>query len=906
MPGDDAGGGPGRASRHAQRAREAPRLTSLVTALKAPRVFSIPAHAPFLPTLAAALLEGALAPKFPDPADPLALSRATVYLPTRRAASAFRTALLQLKGEGVVALPRIAALGAFESAEGAVLPEDGGDFGPPDAVGELQRRMALAALIRRWAAALKEAKTDGGAPLIGSSPAQVFALAGDLGELIDEMTIEGVDWRALDKLVPDAFDHYWSLTLRFLRIAAEHWPEWLSERGLIDRVARGARLIEAEIARLDAPGAGPTIVAGSTGTNRATARLMAAVARAPQGAVVLPDFDDALDDASVAQILAGGEAAASAAGHPQAALLRLLAAMDVRRDQVLPIELGLQAAPRTRARLLSEAMRPSETTDFWRRRRETLSDEATEDALVDVAYVVAQNEVEESLAIAVAMRETLETPDKTAALVTPDAGLSRRVAADLKRFGVAVENASGAVLSHAPIAVFARLALAAAISRAPGDCAALIGHALFCAPSAPAFDGARRVLDLAVLRRPEATVKDALDAQELERARGASLAERRRPWIARLSEEDWRAAAALAAHLRQAFDLLAGFVRSGPLKEILAAHRTLVWTLAGLNDEHAIDGQQALGALFASWGEAIETGFDCSLNDYIRLFDEALAKLRWSPETDTHPRLAILGLLEARLLSFDRVVLGGLDEMTWPPAPRADAFLNRAMRADLGLSSPERRIGQTAHDFVAALGAKEVLLTRALKRDRKPTLPSRFVLRLQAVAGAAMGQAQSRGDRYLDLARALDRPERPAFIKAPEPRPPRALRPTKLSVTAVETLRRDPYAIFAGQILRLAPLDPIGTAPGPREIGMAWHAVLQRYVEARAGRAEDLLELLRVAFAPFSPEHAFAVLKWPELQRAAAFFLEQDAAWRAELGRYPARARWRAEVHDAPWAGLHA
>ncbi len=708
----------------------------------------------------------------------------------------------------------------------------------------------------------------------------MFALAGDLGELIDEMTIEGVDWSALDKLVPEEFDRYWELTLRFLKIAGEHWPQWLAEHGLIDRVARGARLIEAEITRLEAPGAGPVIIAGSTGTNRATARLMKAVAWAPHGAVVLPDFTPDLDEVSIAQIVAGDKAAASAAGHPQAALLRLLPALSVRRDRVKALEAGLVAAPPARGKLLSEAMRPSETTDFWRTRRESLSDEATEDALADVAMIVAQNEVEESLAIAVALRETLETPGKTAALVTPDAGLSRRVAADLRRFGIVVDNAAGASLAHAPIAVFARLALAAAISRAPGDCAALLAHALFHAPQAASFEAARRVLDLAVLRRPEAAIKDAFDEGELERAHAAARADKRRPWLLRLSEADWGAAKALAAYLRQAFDGFASFVRLAPLKEMLAAHRALVWTLAGLGEGSAADGQEALDGLFASWGEAIEAGFDCSPGDYVTLFDEALAKLRWSPQAEAHPRLAILGLLEARLLSFDRVVLGGLDEMTWPPAPRTDAFLNRAMRAELALSSPERRIGQTAHDFVAALGAKEAVLTRALKRDRKPTLTSRFLLRLQAVAGPEMSRARARGDRYLALTRALDRPETFAFIAAPEPRPPVVLRPARLSVTAVETLRRDPYAIFAAHVLKLAPLDPIGTIPGPREIGTAWHAALHTYGEGPVRDAKTLLELLREAFAPYSPEHAFAVLKLPELERAAAYFLELDGGWR--------------------------
>ena len=445
-----------------------------------------------------------------------------------------------------MALPRIAALGDFESAEGAVLPEDGGDFGPPEAVGELRRRMALAALIRGWATALKAAAEDGNTALIGSSPAQVFALAGDLGELIDEMTIEGVDWRALDKLVPDEFDRYWELTLRFLRIAAEAWPQWLAEHGLIDRVARGAKLIEAEIARLEAPGAGPVIVAGSTGTNRATARLMAAVARAAQGAVVLPDFHREIDDASVAQILAGDKAAASAAGHPQAALLRLLAAMGVRRDQVKPLEAGLRAAPpdarkasqRSHAAVGNHGLLAAQARSAERRSDGRRPCRRRHDRRAKRSRRIPRHRRRVARGARDA-RQDRRAGDAGRQPVAPRGGGSqafrRRPSRTPRARCSSLRRSRSSRVSRSPPQSAARPAIARRCLAMP----------LFCPPSAAAFDGARRVLDLAVLRRPEAAVKDALDAEELERARAAALGDRRRPWLARLSEEDWRAAASL-------------------------------------------------------------------------------------------------------------------------------------------------------------------------------------------------------------------------------------------------------------------------------------------------------------------------------------------------------------------------
>jgi len=855
---------------------------------RAPNVFTIPAYAPFLATLAVRLLAGEIVPGFPNPADPLDLARATILVPTRRAAQALRAELLAATGRAAVALPTIMALGDFENAESPLLSE-GPDVGPPEAVSELGRRIALTRLIRAWSSALVDAVEgeDGqpaAAPIVASSPAAAFALAGELGALIDEMTIEGVDWRALDKIVPDRFDRYWEITLRFLRIAAEAWPDWLAAHGLIDQVARGARLIEAEIAKLGAADSGPMIVAGSTGTNRATAHLMAAVARAPLGAVVLPELDPHIDEASVAQILADEETPSAAAGHPQAALLRLMKAMNVERAAVRALAPAGPGAPPARARLLSEAMRPSQTSDLWALRGDVLSDAETRDALAGVTLIEAEAEVEESLAIALVMRETLETPGKRVALVTPDANLSRRVVADLERFGVIVDDFAGASLARSGLGAFAGLALEAAFGQKPSALAALIAHPLF-RPAGIDVARARRALDLGVFRRPEATVQGALKAETIAAARLAAGEKYAHPAVAALDGPSWDEAAALAAGLRESFAGLDGLGRSGALHDYLRLHRALVWSLAGLDDAGAIEAQEPLAQLFDSWAEAARDSFACAPEDYAALFGQAMRAIRWSPERAAHPRVAVLGLLEARLLSFDRVVLGGLDEANWPPAASLDPFLNRAMRAELGLSSPERRIGQTAHDFTSALGAQEAILTRSAKRGRAPTLPSRFLLRLKAVAGDAMEEAKARGARYLGIARALDKPEKPAFIDPPRPKPPVALRPTRFSVTRVETLRRDPYALFASQILKLNPLDPIGVTPGPRELGIAWHDALQAVVNSGASNEAArafLLDRLRADFAPFTPEHEFAWLSWPDIERAAEFFLATDAVWRAD------------------------
>jgi ATP-dependent helicase/nuclease subunit B len=330
-----------------------------------------------------------------------------------------------------------------------------------------------------------------------------------------------------------------------------------------------------------------------------------------------------------------------------------------------------------------------------------------------------------------------------------------------------------------------------------------------------------------------------------------------------------------------------------PLADFVAAHRAALAALAAEDcDWRDASGGEALEALLEDWAAEVDPGFRCSLADYAALFGAVLAAERAPPSRAYHPRLQILGLLEARLLAFDLALVAGLDETVWPPAAETDAFLNRSMRAALGLSPPERRIGQTAHDFVAALGAPQAIVSRARKRGGAPTVASRFLQRIAAVAGeTAYAAAKARGARYLALAQALDRPVAYRPRRRPEPKPPLALRPSQLSVTRIETLRRDPYAIFAERILELAPLAPVGPEIGPREIGDMWHAALQAYGEAFVDGAPPaeargrLLAFAQEHFAAPLADPSFRALRWPRIVAGLDAFLAFDAERRAAAER---------------------
>jgi len=857
-------------------------------------VSTVPAGAPFLPTLARALLSGELVPGFPS-ADPLDLARATVYLPTQRAASAFARELVKASGKATLILPRIAPLGVFEPLSPPEAADEEPGLEDRPAVGELARRMTLAELIRAWGRALQGAIRHVGpdgrlvfdvreAPLVAGTPAQAFALAADLAALIDDMIIDDVAPARLATLAPEPYDRYWGITLDFLKIAFDAWPKWLDAQGLVDRAARTAARVDEEIAGL-ASGAfrGPVVIAGSTGANRATARLIGAIARAANGAVVLPDLDLDLDDASFATIGRPEAEAGPTAGHPQALLSRLIGVIGVERSDIR--RLGDLPPPlRARALTLSEALRPADTTALWPERRAAIGAEAMREGLAGLSLIVAENENEEALALAVAMREVLETPGRTAALVTPEATLARRVAAELARWGVEVENSTGRMFRETRTGALARLALAAARDFSPKPLAALLNH-----PHV-GFGEAARVFELALLRStlPASGLEDV--AAVLAAARKAQQDAHAHRAIRALGETDFVAAEQGLVAMKAALAPLRELPREAPLKNFLAAHRKTLVALTQPYDLLTTPEGQELDAWFEEWALAAGDGFAVGLSDYAQVFESALAGRAASPPSGGHPRLKILGLLEARLLRFDLVLLGGLDETVWPPAAETDPFLNRGMRAEIGLSSPERRIGQTAHDFVSALGAREAILSRAKKRGGSPTVASRFLQRLGAVAGEEeMAALATRGAKWLEWARQLDRPEATRPSARPEPRPALDLRPTRLSVTRVEALRRDPYSVYAESVLGLQTLPPVGAEAGPREIGVVWHAALQVFAEEPAepdleqARA-TLLDIAEREFAALLADPAFRALSWPRIVQGLEKFVEFDAQ-RRELAK---------------------
>src|SRR4051812_30288135 len=878
------------------------------------RVLSVPLSVPFLRTVIAALVDGDLVEGFEARKNPERLAQATLYLPTRRAGRLAREIFLEVLDADAAILPRIVALGDIDEDELAFAEEsDIGGAAPldiPPRLGELERRLTLARLVAAWA------KRPVLSPLVVGGPASTLALAGDLARLIDDMATRGVNWDALDRLVPDQFDKYWQHTLEFLQIARKFWPDYLAETNRIEPAARRDRLIDAEAARLKQHHDGPVIAAGSTGSMPSTAKFLHVVARLPQGAVVLPGLDTDLDEEAWKSIggikdAQGGFTMPPASNHPQYAMHALLARFAIKRRDVAILGRPTQGG---REVLASEAMRPSSATAEWHERLKRLDIAAQIAAGMDrLAVIEAANPEMEALAIAVAMREARHL-NKSAALVTPDRALARRVAAALGRWKLAFDDSGGDALMDTSAGIFARLTAEAAANRLePPTLLALLKHPLCRLGGSPgAFRDAHETLELALLRgtRPQAGTTGL--ANDFSRFRG-ELAKHRRGENSSLHGSELRSslgdrqldqAQELISCLQAALSPLESLVRSKPhdLVELAERHRTTLMELT--RDEHGItlafegqDGSTLADAFDDLLGAKSQSGLLVGLGDYPEVFQTAFSDRMVRRPEAADVQLKIYGPLEARLTQSDRVIIGGLVEGVWPPAPRVDPWLSRPMRHQLGLDLPERRIGLSAHDFAQLLGTEDVILSHATKVGGAPAVASRFLHRLEAVAGEERWSvAKSAGGRYARLATELDRPDKVEPIPQPAPKPPRSARPLKLSVTAIEDWLRDPYTIYARHILRLNPLDPVDMPLSAADRGSAIHDALGEFTKTfSAGLPDDPAGALRVIgekyFAPLMERPEARALWWPRFQRIAKWFADWETARRGNLDHIDAEIR---------------
>ena len=838
-----------------------------------PTVYTVPPFEPFVDALASGVLSGRAVPL--DPGDPVALSRLTILLPTRRACRALGLAFLRAAPGRALLPPRIRPLGDIDEDEASLGDEE--DETLPDAISPLERRLLLARLVQMLG------ETPGGAALTGAGAVdQAARLAPALAGLLDEIQIARLDPMGLADLAPEEYAAHWQQVLSFLAIVMDTWPKHLAERGLMDPAARRNALLEQLAERWEAdPPAHPVIAAGSTGSVPATRDLLATVARLPQGAVVLPGLDTEADDETWEAI---------GPTHPQYALKGLLDHIGVKRSEVAPWpdrDGAGTAFSRARSRLIADAMRPAETIAAWR----ALPPPAP-DALRDFHRIDCASPQEEAGVIAIVMRRALVTPSRTAALVTADRALARRVAAELKRWRIEVDDSAGEPLGETPPGVFLRLtARLVAEDASPVPLLASLKHPLAAGGEAPAtWRRSVRAMEQAILRGPRPAPGFSGLRAALEEGGG----------VIRLWLEGLEAAAAPFAVLMA--------LPQADLRKLLQAHVEFAEWLAATADEtgparlwSGEAGAQA-ARFVAGLLEAAPALPPVAPTHYPALLDALMEDHVVRPPFGRHPRLQVWGPLEARLQHADCMILGGLNEGVWPPAAAGDPWMSRPMRAEFGLPPPELRIGLSAHDFVQCCGAAEVYLTRARRIEGTPTIPARWLQRLDALLDIGPARASTlRATEPALLAwwHALDRlAELPGPRPAPAPAPPVAARPRRLSVTKIETWIGDPYSIYARDILRLFKLDPVDADPSAAERGIIIHRILDAFVSEHpdvlpAAAQERLLALGRAHFEAAGARPGVLAFWWPRFERIARWFLE------AERNRRPGFLPLATEVEGA-------
>lgn len=841
---------------------------------KAPELYNLPAHTSFVDGLVAGIRA-----RFGD--DPLVLSDVLILLPNRRAVRSLRDAFLRQAGGKSLLLPRIEPIGDVDEDDlflSGNLPQATWEMDLAPAISPFMRQMLLMDIIARWYGQ-RHAVTREPVPDV----AQCAILANALGQFLDQVQTEQLTFRDLEDLVPEEYAGHWQQTLEFLKILTEHWPDILAPTGFSDVAARRNILLEGLREKwLVTPPAHPIIAAGSTGSVPATARLLEVVARLPQGMVVLPGLDVHMDETSWAVL---------DDTHPQATMKHLLQAIGATRDTVgLWLTDGAQpvSADRVaREKLLQEVMRPAETTDQWRNLDLDIST-ATQGLL----RLDAPGQREEAGMIALMLREVLETDGKTAALVTPDRQLARRVAGEMKRWNILIDDSAGTPLFNTAAGLYLRLtAQMVGEGLTPVTLLSVLKHPLTAGEQdVGEFRKMVRLLESYILRGP----RPGSGTEGITRAIAAALRDQKKQSRAAAVEdltllaEWWQALVPVISP----FEACLGAEESS-FEDLLVTHIQMVEQLASSQDRRGAervwrgDAGEAAAQLVEDLHQAAAYLPKLSSETYPALLDVFMGGVTVRPKYGQHPRLNIWGPLEARLQQADLVILAGLNEGSWPPEPAPDPWMSRPMRAAFGLPSLEQKIGLSAHDFIQAASAPQVVISRAEKLDGTPTVKSRWLSRLEAIADEedfALPRARSSAD-WLQWYRALDRPDATMPIRPPQPTPPLSARPRSLSVTRIQKWMQDPYSIYARYILNLKVLDPLDADPGAADKGNIIHEALDEFMghygdHLPSDAADKLAAIGRKKFETYLDRPTVRAFWWPRFLQVADWFVAEEHARR--------------------------
>lgn len=820
------------------------------------KVYNIPFSCSFTDTVAQRFLD-----EYSN--NPLELADVLFLLPNRRAVKALADAFVRRKGLVPTLLPKMLPIGDVEEDELFISGFDASEVlvGLSPAIERNERLLLFTKII------LARPSEFGIEKL---SANQACFLAQELANLIDTVNNEDLSFDNLQNLVPEEYSAYWQETLKFLEIITRFWPDILKERKLADPSFRRNQLLLAQAEMWERnPPQKRIIAAGTTATFPAMKKLVKVISELENGEVLLSGLDKNLDEEDWAAV---------EETNPQFELKELLDYLELDREEV---EDWAESTNLYREKFISEIMRPAKTTDKW---RDIGLKNIGREALDGLQLVNCTDVRLEALSIALIMRENLEIPEHMTALVTTDRNLARRVAAELERWNIKVDDSAGRPLATTPQGAFLRLMIQACESNfAPVEFLALLKHPFTA--NGKSYGEIRRQC-----RDYEKKVLRSGKEDEASESMVVGVKETLREFYELLKQPEAGFNVLLEAHVRAAEQLAATEGKTGTV---------VLWK--------GDAGEAAANFIAALYDKAAILG-NISPTEYAGLLEALMASVTVRPKYGTHPRLRILGPIEARLTHFDTVIIGEVNEGAFPKPAGADPWMSRPMKKDFGFPMPEKAIGVLAHDFSSLLANKRVFITRAERVMGTPMVKSRWWMRLETVLKALNVSAESLENTvYSSWARYLDRAEAFKRLLPPEPRPPVASRPRELSASAVENWMRDPYIIFAKFILKLKPLDELEQDLSLKDYGTIIHAVLEEFNrkfphEYPKNAKDELLQLGRQYFAENQIAQETRAFWWPNFEKTADWLTGVEAPYREEIAKTSAEVQGRFSF-EAP-AGL--
>ncbi len=806
----------------------------------APKIYNVNAGESFVDVLAAHFL------KYYEN-QPEELANVLFLLPNRRACQSLSDAFVRLKGLSPTILPRILPIADVEEDEIFLTSSSEILQGLAPEISKIERTLIFTKLIM-------QKPTELG--LGHLSLAQSYALAENLADLIDLAYNENLDFSRLKEIVPVEYAAHWQESLNLLSIITEYWPQILKERGVVDASFRRNQLLDAELeiwrqSRTEQK----IVVAGTTAAFPRLKQLVQTVLNLPNGEVWLYGLDNCLEDSEWSLI---------DENHPQYELKELLDFLKINRAEVMNVPHKLYTS---KERLVTEIMRPAMGSAEWRK----LSIEPLPAETFDGIHLLNCDDIrQEAQAIALLIRNTLETPEKTAALVTMDRNLARRVVSELKKWNIVADDSAGQPLSLAPIGTYLRLIMNVLENDfSQVSLLSLLKHP-FTSCGMKSADCNQKVRELELKWRKKEELTDS-QTEFLEKIK-TSFA----PLLELYRQAETSLKEIFTTHIRVAENLADTDIKSG---------EKIIWKS---------DAGSAAAKFVSDFLPYCELLAHIKPKDYLPLLESMLLEQNVRVRFGMHPRVKILGPIEARLMQFDVTIIGEVNEGVWPKLPSADLWMSRPMKKDFGFPLPERSIGVMAADFAHLLNAEEVYLTRAERVDGTPTNKSRWWLRLETVLAANFGGDKEKyaflyDDKYSLWAKYLERAAVQKRISAPEPRPPLCLRPRKLSAVNFEMLMRDPYTIFAKYILKLYQLEDLDEDVAYRDYGNIIHAVIEKFnnIYNTGAYPDDAKEqMLRIGEEEFAANHISSDIKafwWPKFVKTVDWLIETEKAYRSEV-----------------------